>query len=156
MAITATLVEQGQNRLRYLVVATGTTALALTITSTGAATPDLLTDSASTNGIVRKAARANLDGYGAIAPITGLGVMTQAQARAIWLSDDPTGLVAPLGQNTVPHLVCKTTSLTAGVDAPQVDANISAGHAAIVVTAAAAGSSFLDIEAVGVTGAIGA
>lgn len=152
MAITATLVERGQHRLRYLITATDTSALAVTITGTGAATPDLVTDSAGTNGIIRALALAPTRGYGKLAA----GVLTQAQARALWLADDAAGALAPLGQNQVSRARCKTVAI-ASVDMPAVDADVDGGGVPnITVTLNAAGSAYLDIEGIGVTGAIGA
>lgn len=152
MAITGTLVEQGQNRLRYLITATDTSDLDIDITSTGAATPDLLTDSAGTNGIVRKLAKAFTNGYGKLAA----GVLTQAQARALWLSDDPTNTVAAAGNGLVATAVSRIAARGNNLTpiAAQVDANVDGGgHPILTVTLSAAGSVYLDVEVLNTIGA---
>lgn len=152
MAITATLVERGQHRLRYLIAATDTSALSITIPSAGGATPDLLTDSTGTNGVIRALAKAPTTGYGKLAA----GALTQAQARALWQSDDAAGAVAPLGFNQVSRARCKVVPIT-NINPPLVDANVDGqGVPTLVVTLGAAGSVFLDVEAIGGFGTIGA
>jgi len=147
MAISATLVEQGHHRLRYLITATDTSDLTITIPSTGGATPDLLTDTAGNGGSLRKIAKTFTDGYGKLAA----GVQTQAKARALWLSDDPTGLVANIGNNLVPRALCRLTPdtlITAAVDA-SVDGG---GHPQLDIQLSDTGSVYLDVETPGTIG----
>jgi hypothetical protein len=142
MAITATLVEQGNNRLRYLLVCDTTGGTTLDITTTGAPTPDLLTD--SLNGPVRECAEAFTDGIG----ILPAGAKTQAQARAIWLSDNSDTV---LGNEKVPRTVCQLESRVAPA-VFTVDANVNSGHPELVITSNDVGSAYLDVF---VQGAIG-
>src|ERR1700687_3559919 len=98
MAITISLVEQGSNRLRYL-LSSNATSLTQTanLTTTGAATPDLLTDSTFAGpgpNPIFKIARAFQDGLGILAA----GAFTQAQARAMWMADTSDTI---LGNNKV-------------------------------------------------------
>jgi hypothetical protein len=143
MATVATLVGQGKNHLRYLI--TNTDATAVTITTTGAVSPDLLTD--TLQGPLKKMAKAFTDGYGTL----GSGVKTQAQARAIW-QDDDTG--SNIGNTNIQRAQCYVTERS-GTTEWIVDANVDGGgHPTLVVTpTAAAGSCYLDVE---VPGAIGA
>src|SRR5574337_1612857 len=112
MAMIATLVEQGHNRLRYLVTTDVTGAATINITTTGAASPDLLTD--SVYGPVRKCANAFTVGLGKLAA----GALTQAQARAIWMADSSDTV---LGNSKVAR--CETSfTLRAGTANWSVDA----------------------------------
>lgn len=142
MATVGSLVFQGSNRLRYLVTATDTTAL--TITTTGATSPDLLTD--TVKGPIRKIAKAFTDGYAKFAA----GALTQAQARAIWLNDN-TG--ASVGNVNTPRAQCQVVNRV-GVLGLAVEANVDgSGHPTVVATPEGAGTWYLDVF---VTGAIGA
>lgn len=134
MAITATLVEQGNNRLRYLLVCDSTGSTVLDITTTGAATPDLVTDSLA--GPVKDCANAHDNGLGQIAA----GALTQAKARAIWLAD-------AADTNQGPSVARCSAMLTRQVATADwlVDADVSGGEAVIVVTANNTGQAFLDI-----------
>jgi hypothetical protein len=142
MALTATLVEQGNNRLRYLLVCNTTGGTTLDITTTGAATPDLLTD--SLNGPIRECAEAFTDGIGILPP----GALTQAQARAIWLSDNSDTV---LGNDKVPRTICKLEVRT-GSAAFAVDADVSSGHPELVIIADNVGSAYLDVFTQGAVG----
>lgn len=136
MAATAALAFAGNNRLRYLITgdAMGGT---VTIANDGGATPDLLTDSLP--GPLKQIMRARLDGIGTIAA----GALTQAQARALLLSD---AQAANVGNNRVPRAVCRLTSRAAD-GAASVDANVDGdGDPVVAVTVAANQIAYLDIE----------
>jgi hypothetical protein len=147
MAVIAALVYAGHERLRYLVTSSGGAGGSVTITSTGAATPDLITDSVA--GPIKNIANVFTNGYG----LLPAGALTQAQARALWLSDDPTNVVStgsqkpPCAQATITARDASTPGLFV------VDANASANHATIVVTAANDGTAYLDIYMPGAIGA---
>jgi len=143
MAITIALVFQGHNRLRYLMTAAGVDTG--TITSTGAASPDLLTD--SLNGPIKNMAKAFTLGYGLFAA----GALTQAQSRAIWMADNTGANVGNANiQRARPRLLKRTTIATNWL----VDANVDGpGHPTITVSADGAGTAYLDLL---VDGAIGA
>lgn len=141
MALTATLIEQGHNRLRYLLVCDTTGTTTLNITTTGAATPDLVTDSLA--GPVKACANAHDNGLGKLPA----GALTQAQARAIWLSDNSPTV---LGEKT-PHCEPRVTLMVATADF-LVDADVSGGEAILVLTANNTGQAFLDIESAGAIG----
>ena len=152
MAVTGTLVRVTGNRLTYLLAQDGLAGTTLNITATGAASPDLVTDTAGRNGSMRRLAKANTEGYGAIAT-----PMTQAKARAVLLSDyagaSPSG-TSPAGSAAFPTARCELTArggdTTAGF---AVDANVSGSNMILAITApAAAAQVYLDIE---IPGAIG-
>jgi hypothetical protein len=141
MATTAALVGQFNNHLRYLVTADAAGG-ALTIGSSGGATPDLQTDSLA--GPIKVISKVQTTGLGTVAA----GAITQAQARAFLLSDDSTSV----GSSDVPRTIARFTPRT-GTTTWLLDANQSGGNPALVITAsAAAGTGYLDIE---VPGAIG-
>lgn len=144
MSIIATLVEQGHNRLRYLLTCNTTGVTTLTITTTGAATPDLVTD--SVYGPIQECADAFTDGIG----ILPAGAKTQAQARAIWLDD---GADTVLGNGKVPRCVAKIVRRSQTVDWT-VDANVDgSGTPTIVVTVDGTSlGAYLDIESQGAIG----
>lgn len=145
MSLTITLVHAGANRLRYLMVSTAGTTSG-TITTTGAATPDILTD--SIQGPIKKLARTVTDGYGKLPA----GALTQAQARALWLSDDAAN-VATITDGSpptaAPRITFRGTNLTGPLNIA-VDANVSVGQATITINSGATGgsgwSAYLDIE----------
>lgn len=151
MATTATLVYADSNKLRYLIDYSGAGGTSVTITSTGAATPDLLTDTIA--GPLKALAKAFTDGFAAFAA----GALTQAQARALWLSDWAGADPAPGDPAGVPSRIttamAQLTMISDAVDGTQVmtvDANVDGpGHPTIVVTAAGIGGNacagYLDI-----------
>lgn len=141
MAITATLVEQGNNRLRYLLVCDTTGTTTLNITTTGAATPDLVTDSLA--GPVKNCANAHANGLGQIAA----GALTQAQARAIWMADNSNATQGTQVDRCQPKFEERS-----GAAGWTVDANVSGGNAIVVVTADNTGSVYLDIAQAGTIG----
>lgn len=145
---TATLVEAGANRLRYLVVPTSTFTEVVTITSTGAASPDLITDSLA--GPIKNMSKVVADGYGQFAA----GVQTQAKSRALWLSD--WGGADPGNENTITAIARVTArsgiNAVAG-DPGAVDAGIDGGGNPTVLVSVNGGATvYLDIEVVGQVG----
>lgn len=152
MAVTAALVYAGKNRLRYLLTQDGAAGTTLNITTDGSATPDIRTDSAG--GQIEALARAATDGFGTFAA----GALTQAQARALWLSDWTAGLAGGPGASPGPMqktAVCEITSRTADIAQTWlVDANVSGGNPVIAITAqAGAATAYLDVEIPGQIGA---
>ena len=142
MATTAALVAQFGNHLRYLLTESGAGGT-VTIGSSGGVTPDLQTDSLA--GPIKAISKAQSTGIGTIAA----GALTQAQARALWLSD----ATVSVGNLDVPRTLVRLTPRT-GATVWIVDANQSGGDPVIQATAsAAAGTAYLDIEAPGSIGA---
>lgn len=134
MAVTFSKVAVGPNHIRYLATAAG--AETGTLTSSGAATPDLQTDTPN-GGVLHAISLAFDNGYGKLAA----GAKTQAQARALLLSDDPTGVV---GTSNVPKAIATitprsaiTASLEATVDGP--------GEIQLAIAFSGAGSVYLDV-----------
>jgi hypothetical protein len=146
MAVTAALVFTGNNRLRYLLTQDGGAGTTLSITSSGAATPDLLTD--SIQGPIKKLAKTPSDGYGLLAA----GALTQAQARALWLSN-PQSTVEIAGSQ-LPTAVIKLNPRSGVGPTWRVDANVSGGVPTLDITAqAVAGTCYMDVEVLGPIGA---
>lgn len=150
-AITVSLVFAGRNRLRYLLTAAGAGPDTATITTSGAATPDIVTDLGTNGGQLMKIAKAFTDGYGSFAA----GALTQAQARALWLSDF-TGANpgAPSGKGSnVPTADCLLTGRTIGQTALIVDANVDGnGRPTLNLTMTGGGTAYLDVEIPGTIG----
>jgi hypothetical protein len=142
MAITATLVFAARNRMQYLVAATAGGGEAVSIS---AAT--LFADAIA--GPLKNIAGASTNGYGIIAAGT---ILTQAQGRALWLSDNAIGAVSTGGPGSpgVPTAVCRLRNRTTATSNFFVDAGTLG---ALVVTANGIGTCYLDIN---VPGAIGA
>lgn len=145
MAVTATIVFVGHNSLRYLLAQDGAGGTTATITSTGAATPDLKTDSVA--GPIKNLANTFENGYGVFAA----GAQTQAKARALWLSDytgaDPSS-GDPVGSSSlVKTAVCQTAPRAGASDDWKIEANVDGGgHPTINITGpAAAASCYLDV-----------
>jgi hypothetical protein len=148
-AITATLVSAGHNRLRYLLSSASTGTDTVTITTTGAATPDLLTDTGTNQGPIKKLAKAFTDGYGSFAA----GALTQAQSRALWLSDSTGGTPVVAGNLLVP-LARPRLEPISGSGLYGIDANVDgSGHPTLVVTSVGGGTAYLDIATPGAIGA---
>jgi hypothetical protein len=149
MAVTWQLVNVGHNFLRYLLAYSGSGPQTVPpITSTGAASPDLLTD--SVNGPIRELAEAFTDGIG----ILPAGAKTQAQARAIWLADNSDVV---LGNEKIARALVDVTGRVGTDLAWSVDANVDGGghpviQLASVGSTAAAWSVYVDIE---IQGSIG-
>ena len=141
MALTAVLVKQSANWLRYLITNDGSGAPAV-ITTTGAASPDLLTDSLA--GPIKNLAKAFSQGFGQFAA----GALTQAQARALWLSDW-TGLASDPGNENTTTARCRITPRgTVGCNWT-VDANVDgSGNPVLNISEdqQAAGTCYLDVE----------
>jgi hypothetical protein len=130
-----TLVDAHHNRLRYLLVYDGEQALAA-ITTTGVASPDLLTD--SLYGPIKVCAQAFTNGLGILAA----GALTQAQSRAIWLADNSDTV---LGNGKVSRALCKITPRT-GQAQWRVDSDVDgSGHPTVTPVATAAASAYLDV-----------
>lgn len=151
MAVTATLVRATGNRLTYLLAQDGQAGTTLNITATGAATPDLVTDTAGRNGQLRKLAKANTEGYGAIAT-----PMTQAKARAVLLSDyagaSPSGST-PANSGAWPTARTAITERGGTAGDWQVDANVAGNNMVLAITGpAAAAQVYLDVYIPGTYG----
>lgn len=136
------LVYSSPNRLLYQVTTDGT-GTAGTLTSTGAASPDLLTDSKI--GPIKTCALAFTNGFGTLAA----GALSQSNSRAIWLSVNASVITAP----TLATARCRMFSQTA-LTVWQVDANVDgSGHATVVCTpSAVTGIGLLEVEAPGIIG----
>lgn len=149
-AITIALVFSGRNSLRYLLTAAGAGPDTGSITTTGAATPDIRTDVAG-GGQLSKIARATTTGYGSFAA----GALTQAQARALYLSDFAgANPGAPSGKTSnIPTAICNLTGRTTGQTALLVDADVSAGEPVLNLTMTGGGTAYLDVS---IPNAIGA
>lgn len=136
---TVTLVQQNHNTLRYLIEYDGSTPIP-NITSTGAASPDLLTDSIA--GPLKQCAQAFTNGLGLLPP----GPITQTQARAIWMSDNPSLVFAsvngPRSSFNVQPRLNPLANWTVDVD---VDVD-GGGHPYITIFANAAGKAYLEIR----------
>ncbi len=151
MGISSTLVEVGANRLRYLIVFAGEGSQAVPdFTTTGAASPDLLTD--SIYGPIKQIANAFVNGLG----LLPAGAMTQAQARAMWMADSSDAI---LGNNKIARAIPRLTYRSQfGGTAPvlTVDATVDgAGHPVIRVTSNVSNlgfSAYLDIQTQGEIG----
>lgn len=146
MTTTAALVNATPNRLRYLLSYDGADWDNITLTSTGAASPDLVTDSVA--GPIKNLANAHDNGFGSFAA----GALTQAQSRALWLSDDS-------GADPGLRATARVTSTirTGLAYALTIDANVSGGEATVVITTplalpASAHTWYVDIEVPGVIG----
>lgn len=151
MAVTIALAFAGKNRLRYLCTTASTATDTGTITTTGAATPDIQTDSAG--GVIEQMAAAFTNGYGPFGP----GAFTQDSARDLWLSRPTLGTNLASTPNTPTgrmHFQRRT-----GTHSWAVDANVDgSGHPTIEITAigdgsVAAGTAYLDIFVPGTIGA---
>jgi hypothetical protein len=143
MATTATIVYVGRNRLRYLVSYSGAGATSVVLTTTGGATPDIITD--SIGGLIKRIAQAFANGYGPFAA----GALTQAQARELWLSDfgaAPGAALIPAFARCIITPRANTIAQAWGVDA-NVDGS---GHptitASMLGTPGTASDVYLDIE----------
>lgn len=143
MSIVATLIEQGHNRLRYLLVCNTTGGTTLNITTTGAVTPDLQTD--SVQGPIKQCALAVAQGIGILA----VGAKTQAQSRAIWLADNSNVV---LGNGKPPRCLPRLYPRLGNLGTWTVDADVSAGNPIVVVTCASTGEAYLDIQSQGAIG----
>ena len=151
-AVTITLVKSGHDRMRYLMTAATTGTDTGTITTTGAATPDIKTDLGANQGPLLKIAKAFTDGYGTLPA----GALIQANARALWLGDGTSGAPAIAGNLAVPVAMCRISPRGGAAGAWCVDANVDGGgHPTINITSLGVGvnSAYLDIF---VGGAIGA
>jgi hypothetical protein len=130
MAITATLVYTGNNRLRYLVAATAGGGETLLLTNA-----TMLAN--AVKGPLTNILNAPTAGYGKLAA----GALTQAQARALLLSLSAAAVVGV----DVPTAIARFTSRSG--DGIQVDANVDGGGAPeLSIVARAICTGYLDIE----------
>ena len=146
MAITATLVFSKPNHIRYLINASVGGGEQVFITTTGAVSPDLITDSVA--GPIKALARVKTDGYGKIPA----GGVVLAQGRALWLSD--AALTTVGAANTPPTAIAQLAGRS--VSAFTVDAGLGPADVQttnLTVTANAVGIVYLDVT---IPGAIGA
>jgi len=150
MAVTANLVYAGRNRLRYQISQDGAAGTTLNITASGAATPDLVTD--SVGGQLKKIARANLDGYGSFAA----GASTDAaHNRALFMSDTSGANPDIAGSSQLPLAVVAITpnaNTLGGDDLARLDGSTAAAGI-LITTGANARESYLDIFIPGAEGA---
>lgn len=144
MAISASLIFAGRNRLRYLVVATVGNGEDVSISAVGGPTPDLITD--TIGGQLKAIARANLDGYGKLAA----GSQSIANTRALLML---TSSVAAVGAG-IPVANTQLVPRSGTGTEFMVDAKAD-GTYGLTITAVAnnAQSCYLDIF---IPGAIGA
>lgn len=150
MAVTIAIVFAGKNRMRYLCTTASLGTDTGSITTTGAATPDIQTD--ATGGIIEQIAKVITAGYGPFAA----GALIQAQARNLWLSQPSVGTNLVNTPN-VATARCHFTRRT-GTHSWFIDANVSAGNPTLNITAigdgaVAAGTAYLDIFIPGTIGA---
>lgn len=145
MAVTIARVWTERNRIVYLCTADSTGGSA-NITSTGGATPDLVTDGAiNTDGgavsaALRRVCRAGLDGLGSVAAAG----FDQAKSRNLFLGNGTSSIGN--GKTTPTAQLRLVPNSGAGGDW-RVDANVSAGVPIITVTAAGAVSvAYLYVE----------
>ncbi len=147
MAITFALVEATTNRLRYLATQDGQAGVSANIPNDGGGTPDLLTDilSAAPNaGPLHRIINAR---NVAFPPLTG-GALTQVEARALLLSDDPASSV--LTNDNIGRCVVTITPRT-GVQVWGVDADIDGQGDPILtvvstITGASAATAYVDLH----------
>lgn len=153
MVMTAVVAYVGHNRIRYLFTSGG--ADTLNITTTGAATPDILTDLAgaplltgANKSPLQAMCRAFQLGYGLA--LAGVAIV-QASARAIWLND-ASGF--NLGNVNIQRAQVAITKRTAPTALWTADATNSGNNAIITIgnSVAIAATAYVDIF---VPGAIG-
>lgn len=136
MALTATLVNVTANELVYLINNAATLGTTLTITASGAATPDLATDCVTNTwgraacSALRQVCRAGLDGLGAQAAAG----WTQAEARDLLSGNGATQAGSPLMPRA--EIDLQPVSGVAGGALIEAEPNVSAGVPTIVITAA--------------------
>lgn len=142
MAITVALVEVTPFRLRYLATQDGQAGALATIPNAVGATPDLGTDILGASGPspLQALIDAGRDGYKSVGP-----TLTQAEARALLNSDDPTRAV--LTNNNVGRAVLSVTGRDAPAVGWAVDVNVAAGQPVIEVrSGAAAATAYVDLH----------
>ena len=141
MPVTAQLVYQGHNNLRYLITNTDEGGGSVTIPNDGGATPDLQTDTLA--GPLKQIARARIDGLGTIPAGTPL---SQGQARSALLAGATTPLNS-LGGTIVPRARCFVTGRS--VAAMEVDADVDGEGDPVLIVTMPPGVGYLDIEMIG-------
>ena len=147
MANSAVLVASSANRLRYKFTTTDNGVF--TLPCAGGASPDILTDSLA--GTIRKIAQVKQQGYGTLPP----GSVTQAQARALWLSDRAGANIGNTDvQSARVRAVSRGTTGGAPANRIDVDADQVAGNPVLKITPPAiAAVYYIDIEIFGTIGA---
>jgi len=134
MAVTASLVFAAPNRLRYLLTQDGAAGTTLSIASSGAATPDLLTD--SVGGLLRQ-----------IIQLTtfpnGVWANTAAETNMVFLSD--WGASVSTTEFARATAECKITPRTGTTAAGWLVAG-AATFTLLITAQAAAGTAYLDVE----------
>jgi hypothetical protein len=142
MALTVALAFASPNHVRYLVTSDGVAGGTATI-----ANATLQAD--FVQGPLRQVARAKDDGVGTIPAGT---VLTQAQSRALFLSD---AQAADVGNNLCPRTICHVTKRSVAACDISCDANVDgAGKPTLEVQLSAINSiAYLDIIAQGAIGA---
>ncbi len=143
MAITASLVFAGHNSLRYFITADTGLGEGVNITSSGAATPDIQTD--SLGGALKAISKANASGYGKLAA----GSQSIANTRALLLGDSSATLVG--AGNNPPCAISRIVGARTDSDFI-VDAKVDGTYALTVTAWGSPGSCYLDVF---VPGAIG-
>lgn len=140
MTVTAALISATKTQLAYLITHDGGAGDAVTIPNDAGVSPDLQTD--ATGGILKAMMRARVNGYGAFAA----AALTQAQARALLQSNDPTSV---FGTSNIMRARTWLTTTT-GLANWSVDANVDGGGdpvLAVTKAATAAGTAILYIQA---------
>ncbi len=144
MSVTALLVYQGHNNLRYRITGESLDGSeSVTIPSAGGATPDLQTDTLA--GPLHTISLAGVDGIGTVAA----GALTQAQCRDILVADDSGASVGNAKAPRAKLLLAPRALIEASVD---VDVDGSA-NPEIIVTLSGNGVCYLDVELIGGIGA---
>jgi len=146
--ITFTLINRNANRQRYLCTQDGV------ISSPPVPADGFATLSSATlvgnalAGPLRTIVRATIDGIGAVWAAGNVPAHTQAQARAILNSEDPTNAV--LTNQLVPHAILGTQGRAAPTSVRwTVDANVDGGGNPVVEVRSDVGiaaTAILDIE----------
>lgn len=153
MVMTAAVAYVGHNRIRYLFTSGG--ADTLNITTTGAATPDILTDLAGAPTLtgankspLERMCLAFQQGYGLA--VAGVAIV-QASARAIWMND-ASGF--NIGNANVARAQVAITKRTAPTALWTADATASGNNAVITIanSVAVAASAYVDVFIPGTIG----
>lgn len=153
MTVTAVAVKQSSNWLRYLISHDGAGGDSVTITTTDTPTVDLFYNAVGI-GPIKKLARAFIDGFAQFAA----GAKTQAQARALWLSDW-TGVGGDPGNENTTTARCRITPRIGVGGNWTVDANVDGGgNPTLTISETQLGgarSCYLDVEVPQAVGAGG-
>jgi hypothetical protein len=123
----------------------------VSIESDGGVTPDLQTDSLA--GPIKQISRVKDQGYGVV-PVGG--ITTQAQARALWLSDLAAGVPVAFGPK-MSTMITRIRNRTGGpggftVDAVRGPSDLATPGLTITNRSGGAASAYLDLELPGSIG----